>query len=297
MSSISFQSALFAEESIGLAEPPRGQLLKWIGNKHRLATQIVALFPEDMRAYWEPFLGSGAVLATVSPDMGFASDAFPPLIEIWQELKSRPEELKRWYRDRWELFQSGDRVERYEEIKKSFNESPNGADLLFLCRSCYGGVVRFRKIDGYMSTPCGIHSPISPDRFATRVDEWRRRVAKTEFSLAHFADAMRQAKAGDVVYCDPPYSHTQAILYGAQSFSFESLLAEIEVCKARGVRVLLSIDGTKKSGAHNCELPIPEGLFEREVFLSIGRSMLRRFQLAGQTLEAEEVSERLLLSY
>ena len=292
-----FQSNLFAEETLGSAQPPRGQLLKWIGNKHRLASQIVALFPADMRAYWEPFLGGGAVLATLAPSRGFASDAFPPLIEIWRTLKTKPDELKAWYRERWEHFRSGDRVERYEEIKRRFNASPNGADLLFLCRSCYGGVVRFRKADGYMSTPCGIHSPIAPDRFSARVDDWRRRIVGSEFALSHFADAMRRTRTGDVVYCDPPYSHTQAILYGAQSFSFESLLDEIASCKARGVRVLLSIDGTKKSGAHSCDLPIPDGLFAREVFLSIGRSMLRRFQLPGQSLEAEEVSERLLLTF
>lgn len=297
MSSLRFQAALFAEEPVGLAEPPRGQLLKWIGSKRRLATQIVALFPQDMQTYWEPFLGGGAVLASVAPAHGFASDIFPPLVEIWQALKSKPEELKQWYRERWERFQGGDRVERYEEIKSSFNASPNGADLLFLCRACYGGVVRFRKADGYMSTPCGIHSPISPESFDSRVDEWQRRVSGTEIALADFAEAMQRAEAGDVVYCDPPYSHTQAILYGAQSFSFEALLTEIAACKARGVRVLLSIDGTKKSGAHTCDLPIPEGLFEREVFLSIGRSMLRRFQRAGESLEDEEVSERLLLTY
>ena len=119
----------------------------------------------------------------------------------------------------------------------------------------------------------------------------------TEFAVSQSADAMRQAEAGDVVYCDPPYSHTQAILYGAQSFSFESLPTEIAACETRGVGVLLSIDGTKKSGAHTCQLPIPQGLFEREVFLSVGRSMLRRFQRAGESLEDEEVSERLLLTF
>ena len=34
---------------------------------------------------------------------------------------------------------------------------------------------------------------------------------------------MSKAQKGDLVYCDPPYSHTQSILYGAQSFSLERL--------------------------------------------------------------------------
>lgn len=71
--------------------------------------------------------------------------------------------------------------EGYERIKASYNRRPNGADLVFLCRACYGGVVRFRQSDGYMSTPCGVHDPIRPEAFARRVDEWHRRTCGAEF--------------------------------------------------------------------------------------------------------------------
>jgi DNA adenine methylase len=67
--------------------------------------------------------------------------------------------------------------------------------------------------------------------------------------------------------------------------------------KERGVHVVLSIDGTKRSGKHVCNLSIPNGLFEREVFINCGRSMLRRLQMGGQTLEGEVVADRLLLTY
>jgi len=112
-----------------------------------------------------------------------------------------------------------------------------------------------------------------------------------------YEEAISRAKPGDLVYCDPPYSHSQSILYGAQSFSLENLFGVIQRCKHRGVRVALSIDGTKRSGDLVCDLPIPEGLFEREVFISIGRSMLKRFQMDGRTLEGEVVADRLLLTY
>ncbi|MDQ6799218.1 MAG: DNA adenine methylase, partial [Acidobacteriota bacterium] len=46
-----------------------------------------------------------------------------------------------------------------------------------------------------------------------------------------------------------------------------------------------------------CDLPIPHGLFEREVFVNCGRSMLKRFQMGGQTLEGEVVHDRLLLTF
>ncbi len=114
---------------------------------------------------------------------------------------------------------AGPKLEAYENVKRSYNSKPNAADLLFLCRSCYGGVVRFRKADGYMSTPVGIHNPISPDSFSRRVDEWHRRTRGTTFRRMEYEEALATAQPGDLVYCDPPYTHSQAILYGAQSFS------------------------------------------------------------------------------
>ncbi len=108
---------------------------------------------------------------------------------------------------------------------------------------------------------------------------------------------MAKPRCGDLVYCDPPYTHTQSILYGAQGFSLKRLFDTIAQCKSRGVYVALSIDGTKKSGNLVCNLPIPEGLFEREVLVNCGRSMLKRFQMEGQSLETEVVADRLLLTY
>ena len=148
-----------------------------------------------------------------------------------------------------------------------------------------------------MSTPCGVHEPISPDSFSNRVDLWNSRVKHTEFKSCSYQEAMREAKAGDLVYCDPPYKHSQTILYGGQNFKLEELFKEIERCKARGVFVALSIDGTKKSGDLNCSLSIPDGLFQEEIFVNVGKSMLKRFQMEGKTLENEIVSDRLLLTY
>ena len=288
---------MFYGTTLQSVRPFKTQLLKWIGNKQRFAHEIAEYFPTDIGTYYEPFLGSGAVLAALQPPRAVASDVFAPLIEIWRTLRESPQTLVAWYRERHALYASLPKPEGYANILASYNRQPNGADLLFLCRSCYGGVVRFRKLDGYMSTPCGVHYPISPAAFAERVEIWRRRTAGATFTLADFGQMMQQAQAGDLVYCDPPYTESQSILYGGQDFSLHRLFGAIADCKARGVRVALSIDGTKKSGSVECANEAPAGLFVREASVNCGRSMLRRFQREGQTLEDEVVHDRLLLTY
>ena len=276
--------------------PFKQQLLKWIGNKQRFAHEIASYFPVNSGKYFEPFLGSGAVLGTFAPTQALGSDCFVPLIEIWKTLKRNPEKLIGWYSTRVRRCAEIGKERAYEEVKASYNAKPNAADFVFLSRACYGGVVRFRR-DGYMSTPCGPHNPVPAESFRERVHAWRLRVHGAEFECLDYKEAMERARPRDIIYCDPPYSFTQAIIYGAQSFSLPELLATISRCKERGVYVSLSIDGSKKSGQFICDVPIPTGLFEREVAVNVGRSMLRRFQRGGDTLEDEVVHDRLLLTY
>src|ERR1019366_2118566 len=143
-------------------EAPSGQLLKWIGNKQRFAESISSFFPATFNSYYEPFLGSGAVIATVAPPQAFGSDVFRPVIQIFRTLVRRPNLVKKWYAERRRQVAAdfSNKIEIYEQVKAAYNAAPNGADLLFLSRTCYGGVIRFRKADGYMSTPCGTHNPM-----------------------------------------------------------------------------------------------------------------------------------------
>lgn len=278
-------------------KPFRQQLLKWVGNKQRFAHEIISYFPPSFGTYYEPFLGSGAVLGALAPKRGVGSDTFAPLVNIFQTLRHDPDTVKRWYAERHGLIAKLGKKAAYAQVLGAYNAAPNGADFLFLTRSCYGGVIRFRQNDGYMSTPCGAHDPMPPANFNRRVDAWYLRVEGATFIHEDYTAAFARAQAGDLIYCDPPYAYSQAILYGAQRFSLSQLLSEIAGAKERGVYVALSIDGSKQSGNLICNIEVPEGLFAQEQSVNCGRSMLRRFQMEGQTLERELVTDRLLLTY
>jgi DNA adenine methylase len=280
-----------------VSRPFRTQLLKWIGNKQRYAHEIIGFFPDEFDRYIEPFVGSGAVLATLAPKQAIASDALRPLIELWQAVVDRPADVAEWYKSRWDRMAAVGKTAAFEVVRASYNANPNAADLLFISRSCYGGVLRFRQRDGAISTPCGAHAPVSPASFERRLNIWRQRIGRTHFIHSDFEPVMDRAVAGDLVYCDPPYSHSQSILYGAQSFNLSRLMSAIDRCKRRGVSVVLSIDGMKRSGRFLCDVEIPEGLFEREAAVNCGGSMLKRFQMKGESIEGEQVRDRLLLTY
>lgn len=279
-----------------LKPPP--QLLKWIGNKQRFAPQIIASFPAKVNSYFEPFLGSGAVLGGYAPNSGYASDVLEPLIEIWQLVKDDPVAIVESYDHYRSRIDNGEtKQDVYRSALDRFNSDRRAREFVFLSRACYGGVIRFRSKDGHMSTPVGAHTPISTETFASRVEKWNQRIQNTEFAVADYSAAFERAQEGDLIYCDPPYVDSQKILYGAQRFIFSELIELISFAKSRGVNVALSIDGTKKNGTHEILLGLPEGLFETEVSVSVGKSMLKRFQAGGANVQNEGVSDRLLLTY
>jgi DNA adenine methylase len=283
------------------------QLLKWIGNKHRYAYEITSYMPQSFRTYYEPFLGSGAVLGTVcdlskntlfSPkfERAVAGDSLKYVVDIFNYVKNKPDKIIKHYSECLVGYNENKTV-KYDEIKARFNETKSSLDFAVLTRTCYSGIVRFRKTDGYMSTPVGPHNPISPESFSKRVLIWHDLIQDTTFMHADFSETISLAGAGDVVYCDPPYTHSQSILYGAQEFRIERLWNSIYVAKNRGAKIILSINGTRESGNKNIGVVPPEGLFERAARVNCGISMIDRLQNAGNVMESDIVHDKLLLTW
>ena len=281
-------------------------LLKWIGNKQRFANTIISYMPDSFNNYYEPFLGSGAVLAELlmknSTSMiprfehAYGSDILPFLIDIFNYVKDNPKEISEYYSKEISLYYD-DPEAQYEIIRNRFNKNHNALDFCLLSRTCYSGIIRFRKSDGYMSTPRGPHKPINSDAFEKRVNLWSDLVKKACFYNESFEIAMSKPGSGDVVYCDPPYTHSQSIIYGAQDFSIEKLWDKIAECKSRGAYVMLSINGTRESKKKDISVDIPTGLFEREIFVNCGTSMIDRLQNAGKEMDNEIVHDKLLLTW
>ena len=281
-------------------------LLKWIGNKQRFAHTIVANMPTTFNNYYEPFLGSGAVLAELLMqnttnlfpqfNRAYGNDVLPFLIDIFKSIKDNPNEIIDYYEKEISAYYT-DPDTQYKLIRDRFNQKHNALDFCLLTRTCYSGVIRFRKADGYMSTPRGPHNPISPSTFKTRATLWSELLQKADFSTESFETAMMKPQCGDVVYCDPPYTHSQNIIYGAQTFNIEHLWDKIAECKSRGVYVMLSINGTRESKRKDISIDLPANLFKRELVINCGTSMIDRLQNSGKSMTNELVHDKLLLTW
>lgn len=60
------QMLLFGQGERMDVAPFKTGLLKWIGNKQRMAHEIASYFPADFTTYYEPFLGMPQCLAPSS---------------------------------------------------------------------------------------------------------------------------------------------------------------------------------------------------------------------------------------
>ena len=115
-------------------------LLKWIGNKQRFAETIISYMPERFNNYYEPFLGSGAVMAELlNRDLtelyphfehAYGSDVLPFLIEIFNLTKENPEALISYYEKEINEYYE-DPVKKYDEIRNRFNTNHNPYDFYY----------------------------------------------------------------------------------------------------------------------------------------------------------------------
>ena len=250
-----------------MAEP----ILKWAGGKRQLLDELHARFPAEYDRYHEPFLGGGALFFDLEPAGATINDANPRLVNFYEQVRDRPEQLI----SRLNSFDEpeaapdpslafaeetarGRGVEcYYYQQRARFNSRPyqgefdpleEAALLMYLNRTCYNGLYR-ENADGGFNVPIGRYA--NPD--------WvqRRRIRRASTVLANaeihnedFAYVLDAAEPGDLVYFDPPYEPMSATAsfneYSAEGFDREDQRRLLDVASELdddGVSVVLSNSG------------------------------------------------------
>lgn len=229
-----------------IEEPPRSRTpLKWAGNKYRVLEHIKSRLPAGRRLI-EPFTGSAALFLNTRYPHYLLNDINPDLIHFYRTLQQHGAEFIR-YAERFFTDKHNTKTAYYEH-RERFNSSRRSrlkaALFLYLNRHGYNGLCRYNA-SGRFNVPFGRYKrPYFPAKELTLFAEKAQGIA---FTSDDFATTLRQARAGDVVYCDPPYVPLSATAsftaYSAGGFgpAQQAMLAELaSELASQGVPVLIS---------------------------------------------------------
>lgn len=216
--------------------------LKWAGGKRWLVSDYPNLFPEEYKAYVEPFLGSGAVYFYLLPDRAILGDANADLIEAYQQIKENwkavTKVLQSYHRLHDKDFYYGIRSTDFKDpVKKA-------AKFIYLNRTCWNGLYRV-NLNGNFNVPIGTKKNVilNTDDF----EAVSQQLGNTELNASDFENIIEQAQAGDFLFVDPPYTVKHNlngfVKYNDQLFSWDDqvrLRDCIDNAVVKGVKVLLT---------------------------------------------------------
>lgn len=189
-------------------------ILKWAGNKSRVMPELLTHLPEGDRLV-EPFAGSCAVMMNTDYPAYLVADINPDLINLYRQIK---EHTRPFIIIAASLFIRNRTGESYYAVREAFNHDPSlpllerAAYFLYLNRNGYRGLCRYNK-RGEFNIPFGNYAePYFP---LAEIEAFAKKAQRATFICADFRETLRLTKAGDVVYCDPPYDGTFADYHSA----------------------------------------------------------------------------------
>jgi DNA adenine methylase len=216
--------------------------LKWPGGKRLLAPALIQLTPKAFGRYFEPFVGSGALFFALQPQRAFLSDSNEQLIECYQEVRDNCDEVIE------ELRRLRNSNVDYYRTRKANPTKPaaRAARLIYLIKLSFNGIYRVNRSTGRFNVPYGWRT----EREVLEEDKLRsasRVLHRAKTVCGDFDAVLKMAKAGDLVYLDPPYTlaHTNNgfVRYNQRLFSWADqvrLARSAAELAARGVHVIVS---------------------------------------------------------
>ncbi len=253
-------------------------VIKWSGSKRNVALLLAELFAKA-ETFYDPFVGSGAVLPFRSARHAIAGDIISELINLWRCIQTDPDSVAEGYKKRWEKLQK-EGYQSYYEIRNNFNKEKDPIDFLFLTRTCVNGLVRFNSKGEFNNSLHHSRPGIAPERLNKIIKAWNFAIQDVEFNSVDYRETLQSAKKGDVVFLDPPYAANRG-RYKPGAFDLKSFFLELDRLNSLGVKWVLTFDGT--SGVRTYEDVVPESIYKKKLFIKTGNAPFAR--LMGKSID------------
>lgn len=189
--------------------------LKWAGGKRKLIQDIIRLIPKQDPhieqisklgpRLIEPFVGGGSVFLNMDFSTFQLVDSNPDLIDFFNHIKTSKDKLSQQAKN---LFiDKHNNADAYYDLRAEFNQTRpslrRSVLFLYLNRHGYNGLCRYNRKGGY-NVPFGKYKkPYFPE---IELSVFAKKAKQANFIAGDFALAFENVIAGDIVYCDPPYT-------------------------------------------------------------------------------------------
>jgi DNA adenine methylase len=196
--------------------------LKWAGGKTQLINEIERSLPFEITnkkfTYVEPFVGSGAILFWMLENFpklekAVINDINADLINTYRIIASKPKELisiLQIFQNEYHNLDGKDeeKKEYYYKKRELYNtrkeeQSGQAALFIFLNRTCFNGLYRVNKSNGY-NVPMGSYKKptICDDQNILAVSNV---LQKVEILCGDYEETLKEANTNSFFYFDPPY--------------------------------------------------------------------------------------------
>lgn len=219
--------------------------LKWVGSKYRILNEIIKRLPKGNRLI-EPFAGSAVVSLNADYPEYIINDLNEDLINFYTTIQNNVDDFIEYSK---KLFSDNRNQENaFYLLRDIFNHTSDNvlkaSIFLYINKHGYNGLCRYNASGG-LNVPFGRYTaPYFPEK---EIRLFSEKLANATFASSDFKVVLKNAKKGDVVYCDPPYvplsTTSNFTAYSAGGFGQEQQerLAELSLkLSLKGIPVIIS---------------------------------------------------------
>jgi len=242
-------------------------IIKWAGGKGKLIPHLSKFITKESlqgHRYYEPFAGSGAFALYLEHPDTVLNDKNWELYNLYIEVRDEPEKLLKimeehqvnmekspeWAKMWFGVIRNLDRGTDWPYLAKD----AIAGRTIFLNKTGFNGLYRVNK-KGYFNVPLGrtITGKVPDLVQREKIMKLHEFLRSVDLRNTDFSEAVSDAKAGDVVYFDPPYDKpeedpTEFTMYHKDGFTRDDLVRLKQTCDdlvARGCTVVVSNNDTE----------------------------------------------------
>lgn len=233
--------------------------LKWVGGKRQLINEIEdKLSMINFNDYYEPFVGGGALFMHLQNKNTIINDYSKELVDAYLTIKNQPEKLMKKLDEHIKNHRKN--PEEYYYYMRNMDRESNWnrktkltktARLMYLNKTCFNGLYRVNS-NGYFNVPFNGKTDVNLyDRDNVLNLSKFLGNGNVQIYNGDFEKACKNAKAGDLIFFDPPYDLLKADTFEAYTkdgFGVEGqkrLSNLAHQLKAKGCYVMLTNHNTE----------------------------------------------------